>query len=86
VSDSQRFQAVYYRAAGGSQPVDEFIEHLDTRRQAAIDLQIERLTCSILANRICRFPTALRSRASFVSCTAISARSITASCIGAHGI
>lgn len=39
----RRFQAVYYRAAAGSQPVDEFIEGLDPRAQAVLDQQIERL-------------------------------------------
>ena len=38
-----RFQAVYYRAADGSQPVDDFIEGLDARAQAVLDQQIERL-------------------------------------------
>ena len=38
-----RFQAVYYRAADGSQPVDDFIESLDPRTQAVLDQQIERL-------------------------------------------
>jgi len=42
VSD-HRFQAVYYRAADGSQPVDDFIESLDPRTQAVLDQQIERL-------------------------------------------
>jgi phage-related protein len=37
-------QAVFYRAADGSEPVDEFIEALnDPRKQAAIDNQIDRL-------------------------------------------
>src|SRR5438270_720831 len=37
-------QAVYYRAADGSEPVDAFIETLrDPDRQAALDNQIERL-------------------------------------------
>jgi phage-related protein len=37
-------QAVYYRAADGSEPVDEFIEVLrDPDKQAALDNQIERL-------------------------------------------
>lgn len=31
-------QAVFYRAPDGSEPVDEFIETLDSNRQAAIDL------------------------------------------------
>jgi phage-related protein len=39
----RRFQAVYYRAADGSQPVDDFIEGLDARAQAVLDQQIERL-------------------------------------------
>jgi phage-related protein len=37
-------QAVYYRAADGSEPVDEFIEALrDPGRQAALDNQLDRL-------------------------------------------
>lgn len=39
----RRFQAVYYRAADGSQPVDDFIEALEPRAQAVLDQQIERL-------------------------------------------
>jgi len=39
----KRFQAVYYRAADGSQPVDDFIEGLAPRTQAVLDQQIERL-------------------------------------------
>jgi phage-related protein len=39
----RRFQAVYYRAADGSQPVDDFIDALPPRAQAVIDRQIERL-------------------------------------------
>ncbi len=39
----KRFQAVYYRAADGSQPVDDFIAGLDPRTQAVLDQQIERL-------------------------------------------
>jgi phage-related protein len=39
----RRFQAVYYRAADGSQPVDDFIEGLDARAQAVLDQQVERL-------------------------------------------
>ena len=40
---ARRFQAVYYRAADGSQPVDDFTESLDPRAQAVLDQQIERL-------------------------------------------
>lgn len=36
-------QAVYYRAPDGSEPVDEFIDQLDERKQPTIDLQIDRL-------------------------------------------
>ena len=36
-------QAVYYRAADGSQPVDAFIEGLPIKQQVALDNQIERL-------------------------------------------
>lgn len=37
------FQAVYYRAADGSQPVDAFIEALPVKHQVAVDNQIARL-------------------------------------------
>ena len=43
MSGEKRFQAVYYRAADGTQPADDFIEGLDPRRQAVLDQQIERL-------------------------------------------
>lgn len=37
-------QAVYYRAADGSEPVDEFVERLaDAQKQTALDNQIDRL-------------------------------------------
>ena len=36
-------QAVYYRARDGSQPVNDFIDQLDERKQPTIDLQIDRL-------------------------------------------
>jgi phage-related protein len=37
------FQAVYYRAADGTEPVSDFIDRLDARRQAILDNQIDRL-------------------------------------------
>jgi hypothetical protein len=37
------FQAVYYRAADGSVPVDDFIDRLTIKRQVALDNQIEHL-------------------------------------------
>ncbi len=36
-------QAVYYRAADGSEPVNDFIDKLPVKRQVALDNQIERL-------------------------------------------
>jgi len=36
-------QTVYYRARDGSEPVCEFIDRLDERKQPTIDLQIDRL-------------------------------------------
>jgi phage-related protein len=35
------FQAVYYRASDGSEPVREFITQLDARRRAALSRQID---------------------------------------------
>lgn len=37
------FRAVYYRAADGSEPVNEFIDRLSVERQVSFDNQIERL-------------------------------------------
>lgn len=42
-AETGRTKAVYYRDANGNQPVDEFIERLDERRQAGLDFQIDRL-------------------------------------------
>jgi hypothetical protein len=36
-----RTQAVYYRTSDGSEPVNDFIDDLDERKQAAVDLQID---------------------------------------------
>lgn len=38
-----RTQAVYYRAVDATEPVNDFIDQLDERKQPAIDLQIDRL-------------------------------------------
>jgi phage-related protein len=52
-----RFQAVYYRASDGSEPVDAFIEALhDPVRQAALDLQIDRLNMLSPTNPHLPFP------------------------------
>jgi phage-related protein len=37
------FQAVYYRAPDGSEPVDDFIDQLSVKRQVVLDKQIDRL-------------------------------------------
>lgn len=51
-----KLQAVFYRASDGSEPVDKFIETLDTNRQAAIDFQIDRLNMLTSANPHLPFP------------------------------
>jgi phage-related protein len=52
-----RLQAVFYRAADGSEPVDEFIEALGgPDRQAAIDFQIGRLNMLTPTNPHLPFP------------------------------
>ncbi len=51
-----QFQAVFYRAPDGSEPVDEFIESLDPNRQAAIDFQIDRLNLFTPMNPHLPFP------------------------------
>jgi phage-related protein len=38
-----RTQAVHYRGPDGTEPVNDYIDGLDPRRQAALDLQIDRL-------------------------------------------
>ena len=38
-----QLQAVYYRAADGSEPVNDFIDRLSINRQVALDNQIDRL-------------------------------------------
>ena len=37
------FQAVYYRAADGTEPVRDYLEALDAKRRAALKNQVERL-------------------------------------------
>jgi hypothetical protein len=41
-------QAVYYRAKDGSEPVNDYIDALDARRQAAIDFPENRASIAIL--------------------------------------
>jgi phage-related protein len=36
-------QAVYFRATDGAEPVNDFIDSLGPRQQAAVDLQLDRL-------------------------------------------
>ncbi len=80
-----RFQAVYYRAADGSQPVDDFIESLDARAQAVLDQQIERLNLLGPSRPHLPFPHSSQIEASFASCAATSARRSTGSSTGAPG-
>jgi phage-related protein len=39
----RRFQAVYYRAADDSEPVNDYIDRMTIKRQVALDNQIDRL-------------------------------------------
>jgi phage-related protein len=50
------FQAVYYRASDGSEPVNEFVESLDVRRQVVLDNQIDRLNTLDPSNPHLPFP------------------------------
>jgi phage-related protein len=50
------FQAVYYRQADGSEPVNDFIDTLPPKRQAAIDNQIDRLNMPSSSNPHLPFP------------------------------
>ena len=43
VAKMSGFQAVYYRATDGSEPVSDFIDRLPTTRQVVLDNQIDRL-------------------------------------------
>ena len=49
-------QAVYFRASDGTEPVNDFIDGLDARRQAAIDNQIDRINLLTLAHPHLPFP------------------------------
>jgi phage-related protein len=46
----RRFQAVYYRAADGTEPVNDFIDRLGVERRVALDNQIGRLNLLSDAN------------------------------------
>jgi phage-related protein len=50
------FQAVYYRARDGSEPVNEFIDRLNAKRQVALDNQIDRLNMLTSAQPHLPFP------------------------------
>ena len=43
-------QAVYYRAPDGSEPVSDFVDRLDPKRQVFLDNQIDRLNTLTSAN------------------------------------
>src|SRR5471030_1162823 len=49
-------QAVYYRAADGSQPVDAFLEALPVKHQVAVDNQIARLNMLTMKRPHLPFP------------------------------
>lgn len=49
-------QAVYYRASDGSEPVNDFIDGLDARRQVALDNQIDRINLLTPAQPHLPFP------------------------------
>jgi hypothetical protein len=49
-------QAIYYRASDGSEPVNDFIDSLDPKRQVALDNQIDRLNMLIPASPHLPFP------------------------------
>lgn len=48
------FQAVYYRAPDGSEPVRDFIDGLDAKRRAALLRQIDRL--NLLSDQLPHLP------------------------------
>jgi phage-related protein len=50
------FQAVYYRASDGSEPVNDFIDRLTVRRQVVLDNQIDRLNMLTPAHPHLPFP------------------------------
>jgi len=52
----QTFQAVYYRAPDGSEPVDRFIDRLSVKRQVVLDKQIARLNMLTPSNPHLPFP------------------------------
>lgn len=49
-------QAVYYRASDGTEPVNDFIDHLSVKRQVALDNQIDRLNTLTPAEPHLPFP------------------------------
>ena len=53
-------QAVYYRTSGGTEPVNEFIDGLDPRRQVVLDNQIDRLNMLTPTDPHLPFPRSAR--------------------------
>ena len=49
-------QAVYYRAADGSEPVSDFIDSLTIKRQVVLDNHVDRLNMLTAANPHLPFP------------------------------
>ncbi len=76
------FQAIYFRAADGSEPVRAFIEGLDHKRRAALLRQLDRLNDLSDAMPHLPFPHSSQVEGSCGSCAATWAPSTTACCIG----
>ena len=80
-----RLQAVFYRAPGGSEPVEDFIESMgDPAKQAAIDNQVDRLNLLTPSNPHLPFPHSSEVRCDSGNSAATTARSSTASSTGAR--
>jgi hypothetical protein len=77
------FQAVYYRAADGSERVREYVDALDDRRRAVLPNQLDRLNLQTDAIPHLPFPhSSLRSRGSSESSPRTGSRSSSRSAPG----
>ncbi len=73
-----KHEAVYYRTAEGSEPVNDFIDgRKDADKQATLDNQIERLNMLRPNDPPCLSRGVPKSRGSFVSSAATMAQSST---------
>lgn len=76
-------QVVYYRSLDGTEPVNDFIDRLEVRRQVALDNQIDRLFTLTPASPHLPFRTRRRFEVSSESSGATTDASSTGCCIGA---